>query len=101
MQRIWIAFACVASLLISACSTLKRRYARERIGVGLFSSGLHEASNLQELYIGYICQQAGLPVVTDRGYVVCATGFGPNEWSLFVQAGMNDIDRRCDAYLAW
>ncbi|TCU73448.1 hypothetical protein EDE08_104538 [Bradyrhizobium sp. R2.2-H] len=25
----------------------------------------------------------------------------PSEWRTFVQAGMNDIDRRCDAYLGW
>jgi hypothetical protein len=25
----------------------------------------------------------------------------PPEWAAFVQAGMNDIDRRCDAYLTW
>jgi hypothetical protein len=101
MQRLGIAFACFVAIVITGCSPLDSRYTREGIGVGLFSSGLPEASNLQELYIGYICQQAGLPVVADGGQVFCATGFGPTEWSLFVQAGMNDIDRRCDAYLAW
>jgi hypothetical protein len=25
----------------------------------------------------------------------------PNDWSLLVQAGLNDVDRRCDSYLAW
>jgi hypothetical protein len=25
----------------------------------------------------------------------------PSEWTTFVQAGLNDIDRRCDAYLGW
>lgn len=29
------------------------------------------------------------------------TGMTPPEWTLFVQAGMNDIDRRCDTYLTW
>jgi hypothetical protein len=52
--------------------------------------------------LGFICQQAGLPIVVDGDVVLCAySGMRPPEWTLFVQAGMNDIDRRCDAYLAW
>src|SRR5690606_24064523 len=35
-----------------------------------------------------ICQQAGSPTCD-------------MDWNLFVQAGMNDIDQRCDGYLAW
>jgi hypothetical protein len=101
MLSLRIAFVCLTATVVSSCTPLDSQYAREGIGVGLFSSGLPEASNLQELYVGYICQQAGLPVVADGGNVFCATGFGPAEWSLFVQAGMNDIDRRCDAYMGW
>lgn len=40
-------------------------------------------------YIDTICAQAGPKAAC-----------GDN-WSTFVQAGMNDIDARCDAFLAW
>lgn len=102
MQRIAVVLACFLALAASACSSLGGRYFREGIGTDLYWSGLPEATRFQELYLGFICQQAELPTVVDGSAVLCAyTGMTPPEWGLFVQAGMNDIDRRCDAYLAW
>jgi hypothetical protein len=69
-------------------------YFREGIGTGLSRPELPEVTQIQDLYIAHICQQAGLPNCDD-------VTMGPQAWSLFVQAGMNDIDLRCDAYLAW
>ena len=102
MRRIAIVLACVLALAASACASLEGRYFREGIGTDLYWSGLPEATRLQELYLGFICQQAGLLTVADSGVILCAyPSMTPTEWALFVQAGMNDIDRRCDAYLAW
>lgn len=85
------------ALAVSGCQpSLDGRYMREGAGTTLAWEGLGEATRLQENYIGYICQQAGL-----------AGGAGPcvpldgRDWTIFVQAGLNDIDVRCDAYLAW
>jgi hypothetical protein len=102
MRRVWaVVLACVLALAAAACGSVEGRYYREGIGTDLWWSGLPEATRLQEFYIGYICQQAGLPVIVEGDYVLCAAGFSPPDWSLFFQAGMNDIDRRCDAYLTW
>lgn len=51
---------------------------------------MSQATLLNE-YAGNICVQAQAnPNATCDG-----------NWSLFVQVGMNDIDRRCDSFLAW
>ena len=53
-------------------------------------------------YIGYICKQAGLELIPDEPAASCSDrGFSSQQWVQFVKAGMNDIDVRCDAYLAW
>lgn len=69
-------------------------YFREGIGTNLSRPELPEATQIQDLYIAHICQQAGLSNCDD-------VMMGPQGWSLFVEAGMNDVDLRCDAYLAW
>jgi hypothetical protein len=102
MGRVSAFLACILAFAASACSSLEGRYFREGIGNDVYWSGLPEATRLQELYLGFICQQAGLPTVADGDVILCAyAGMTPPEWALFVQAGMNDIDRRCDAYLGW
>src|SRR2546421_475123 len=94
----WLGLA----LLASGCSSLDGIYLREGIGTTLGSPDLPEASNLQDIYVGEICRQAGLRVIAQGGLPICEeVGMRPGEWSTFVQAGLNDIDRRCDAYLAW
>src|SRR6266702_226924 len=72
------------------------------VGTKLYPVDVAAQTDLQNAYVGEICQQAGLqPAVFDS-----VTSCGPNPydaatWWLFVQAGMNDIDQRCDAYMAW
>jgi hypothetical protein len=73
---------------------------RQGIGTDLSHSGLAQATTLQDRYVALICRQAGLGAFASEED--CADqGFRAAEWSAFVQAGMNDIDARCDAYLAW
>jgi hypothetical protein len=99
-----VAAACIGFLLAAAgCTSIDGVYIREGIGTSLGTADLPEVSNLQDIYVGEICRQAGLSVlVQPNGIVVCdEVVMRPAEWVTFVQAGMNDIDRRCDAYLAW
>jgi hypothetical protein len=81
----------------------ENRLFREGIGTDLNRPDIADVTRAQDVYLGYICQQAGLSVVrTADGAVRCnAEGPSPRNWALIVQAGMNDIDERCDAYLAW
>ena len=63
------------------------------------------ARNL-DVYLGYLCWQAGFETSGDVDYSSgeprCADAYlRPEHWKLIVLAGWNDIDRRCDGYLAW
>jgi hypothetical protein len=98
--------AVVASVLASAvagCNLMGLQYASEGIGSDLNSSDTAAATQIQDSYLGLICTQAGLPtLVNASGTSICATSeANSSSWPLFVLAGMNDIDRRCDAYLLW
>ncbi|MBA2398729.1 MAG: hypothetical protein H0V72_08510 [Bradyrhizobium sp.] len=95
-----VAYCVGLSLLLSGCSDMAM--VRDGIGINLGVADLPEASRLQEIYIGEICRQAGLRVAIQGEFLYCEeVGMRPAEWMTFVQAGMNDIDRRCDGYLAW
>jgi len=59
----------------------------EGAGVDLYTANQATQAELLNQYIAFICAQAG-------------SGCGGN-WTAFVQAGMNDIDQRCDGFLTW
>jgi hypothetical protein len=90
--------ACIGIALFTAgCN-----FFTEGVGTTLYPSDVAAQTTLQNAYVGEICQQAGLQPTVFDGVTSC----GPNPydataWWQFVQAGMNDIDQRCDAYLAW
>ena len=101
-MRFRVASAAFA-LLASACAQQDAAYLREGVGTELYAQSLVSATQLQEVYIGYICQQAGIRAVILEGDIFRCNDslLSGRDWEIFVQAGMNDIDRRCDAYLAW
>ena len=88
-------------LLTGGCDALDRRYTRHGVGIDLHTSEMADGMRLQEFYAGYVCRQAGLPFSDAGGTLVCGLPPVSRSWAAFVQAGMDDIDRRCDAYLAW
>jgi len=97
-----IVAGCVGvALLVSGCDTLEWRYTREGIGADLYTPEVVDGGRLQELYVGYICQQAGLAFEQIGDVLVCREPPVSRTWEVFVQAGLNDIDRRCDGYLTW
>ncbi len=100
-MRAGIVASCIAlAVSLSACNDVT--LVREGIGTNLAPADLTEVSRLQDAYIGEICRQAGLRYTRNGDFLYCEeVGMRPSEWMTFVQAGMNDIDRRCDAYLAW
>ena len=96
------AFGVGLALLTAGCNWTEGRYFREGVGTELYTSELVASAPIQEVYLGYICQQAGLTVIAAGDALQCSpAGMGPREWTMVVQAGLNDIDQRCDAYLAW
>jgi hypothetical protein len=101
-MRAGIVASCVAlALLVGGCDTLDGRYTREGVGTELYAPEVANQARLQEIYVGYICQQAGLSYEERGDILFCREPSVTGNWQIFVQAGMNDIDRRCDGYLTW
>ena len=88
--------ACLGALTTAACNPAADQYFREGAGSDLYSAQLAEATQLQDQYVYYICRQARNPSAEGADGSSCVT-----DWTAFTLAGMNDIDRRCDAYLTW
>lgn len=103
MRRVVTFATCVGvGLLTIACAPLDRQYFQQSMGTNFHTPELPEATRLQDLYVAYICRQAGLPVTIVGDVVLCEEpAVGSAAWATFVQTGMNDLDQRCDAYLAW
>lgn len=90
------------ALLAGGCDPVaENRLYREGIGTDLSRSDMAQVTRAQDIYLGYLCAQAGVPVVGSGDQIRCVDDGGSRSWSLVVQAGLNDIDQRCDAYLAW
>lgn len=89
--------ACVAVLVTAACDRVSEQYFREGVGSDLSYSQLAQATQLEREYVYYICRQADNPIEETPAGPSCVV----RNWTAFTWAGMNDIDRRCDAYLSW
>jgi hypothetical protein len=76
---------CMVSML-GSCSQAFRDSYDNGVGTELAHSSIGQQTTAQNAYVSSICQQ---------------TGDGCGDWKTFTYAGMNDIDARCDAYLAW
>jgi hypothetical protein len=81
--------ACAAlALSVAGCDPVtERRYVNEGAGIDFYTSDRASQVELLNQYVSFICAQAG-------------PSCGSN-WTTFVQAGMNDIDLRCDGFLTW
>jgi len=88
MRLVAWALLCACVGLAGCDPTLERRYYTEGAGVDLYTADRAQQVALQQQYIDFVCDQAGI-------------GCPPRDWTLFVQAGMNDIDLRCDGFLTW
>lgn len=82
-------FVCAGiAVTVAGCDPVtERRYITEGAGVDLYTADRANQVELQKQYVDFICGQAG----SNCG----------GSWGAFVQAGMNDIDLRCDGYLTW
>jgi hypothetical protein len=89
MRFIATALVCAGVLLTAAaCDPVtERKYFTEGAGIDLYTSDRASQTELLKQYINFVCGQAG----PDCG----------GNWTTFVQAGMNDIDLRCDVFLTW
>jgi hypothetical protein len=95
-----VAAAMALAVTMSGCGVVDDNSYSTRDGVGakLQWSSLSEETRLIDDYVSLICQQADLVRVYRDGTIPECRPSGA-EWAIFVQAGMNDIDRRCDGFL--
>ncbi|MCG6207415.1 hypothetical protein LPW26_22435 [Rhodopseudomonas sp. HC1] len=90
----------LAALGLAGCDTTDSRYFRYGIGTNLYSDDIVQTTQFQDVYLTELCRQA-MPVVSTNEAQCVGLAPTPPTWNLIVQAGMNDVDRRCDSYLAW
>ncbi len=88
-----LAIAVTTVGVLSACQG--SGYLENGIGAQLPAVDMAQSTALQNQYFQYLCKQVG--------YNNCSTlpTIDQPMWTLIVRQGMNDIDRRCDAYLQW
>jgi len=109
-SRLWFAararwslvglLTCGAIVLAACDPVLEQQYYKEGIGTEVVRSNSVDVTALQDLYLSELCRQAGLvPIGSEDG--ACQLPGASPSWGVIVVAGMNDIDARCDAYLAW
>lgn len=98
----------VCILALSGCVTTDdEQLINNGIGTDLYTADLYKETELLEQYTAFICVQANLPTIPDSGVVPANkvrcdyTRMTKPLWANFLIQGMNDIDRRCDAYLQW
>lgn len=92
------------ALLVAACvPSLDERLTREGIGSELSAADIEDSTLVQDRYLGAICRQAGVDHgEAGDGLPRCDySSIDEAGWRAVVTASMNDIDRRCDGYLAW
>ncbi|MDA9510503.1 hypothetical protein XI09_38805 [Bradyrhizobium sp. CCBAU 11386] len=89
----------VTTVWLAGCDpALEQKYYKEGIGTEIARPDIATVTALQDLYLSELCRQTGMVPMVDGS---CSpVGVTPN-WGVVVEAGMNDIDARCDAYLAW
>ncbi|WP_306145695.1 hypothetical protein [Roseibium sp. MMSF_3412] len=95
--------AIATSLAVSGCGETAFDY-RTGAGIGadLYSPGMERATQQLHQYIGFLCQQAEFSSFSPENARACLHRVEQSgNWSIIVHTGFNDIDRRCDDYLAW
>lgn len=88
IARLWLLL--IAAGMIAGCAPT---YEERGVGQELYSRQTPAATNNLSAYFSELCRQAHL--VQSGASVTC------DNYSILVQTGFNDIDQRCDHYLAW
>ncbi len=89
--------ACVGiALTVAGCDSTDRHYFTQGVGTNIYSDDVVAQTQLQDTYVEQICHQAGLAPNSCN-----IDNFSQTVRRLCVQAGINDINQRCDACLTW
>jgi hypothetical protein len=94
-----VAVCMMLALVLVGCDPNEKYYLREGIGTKLYTADTASVTELQNIYLDYLCLQSNSYIGADAP--ACPQLVPAGAWPLIVQAGLNDIDARCDSYLAW
>lgn len=82
--------------VLSACQGLENNYLQNGVGSELAAPDIDTATRNQNIYFSHLCAQAGASADCNA-----IPSIDKSAWTMIVRQGMNDVDRRCDAYLQW
>jgi hypothetical protein len=94
-----VAVSLVLALVLVGCDPNEKYYLREGIGTKIYTAETASVTELQNIYLDYLCLQSNSYIGANAPG--CPQFVPASDWPLIVQAGLNDIDTRCDSYLAW
>jgi hypothetical protein len=103
LRKSFIIIAFLSASLSACSSTQDLHFAASGIGTNVYSDDSAEQYRMNKTYFGHLCAMAEIPHGTgpENGPYCLYNEFGVSDWNTMVQAGINDIDLRCDAYLSW
>ncbi len=96
----WLYLALFAGIL-SGCTQQDLNYVKYGVGVSVSDANIEEISSLQSQYFTSLCIAAVNSGSIDYSSQCPPAPGDERIWTLIVQQGLNDIDRRCDGYLEW
>ncbi|MCP5082758.1 MAG: hypothetical protein GY948_13810 [Alphaproteobacteria bacterium] len=98
-----VAVVLSTALVAAACMPWEENKLIEQgIGTNVHSPDVPEQTRLLDQYLKFMCVEAGIATLSPEGDPHCnVNGLSPRQLTVLVRAGFNDIDRRCDSYLAW
>jgi hypothetical protein len=82
--------------VLPACQGLENDYLQNGVGSELAAPDIDKATRNQNIYFSHLCAQAGASADCNA-----IPSIDKSAWTMIVRQGMNDVDRRCDAYLQW
>ena len=97
-MRSFIVASTLLAVLTSGCGPGDSQRRSFGVGTELYSAQMRSQTDSQNRYFDLLCEQAGL---VPRGSGCNTSGLNPGAWAQLVATGYNDIDARCDGYLAW
>ena len=97
-------FVTILAAFLSGCSSTEDvQFATSGIGTNVYSTDAAAQYRMNKTYFGHLCAMGEIPhgAGPEDGPYCLYNEFRESDWNTMVQAGLNDIDLRCDAYLGW
>lgn len=91
-------------VLLAGCGPGNQNFLANGPGAQLEAHDTASAGALNRQYFNYLCKEAGISTPYEYSSPAGNCIINPSDqtsWTTITYQGLNDIDRRCDAYLQW